>query len=110
MKDLESRMMNHADLLHQENIGLVIEKQEYNLFVLLKPKFGIDGNQYYVLLGEDLQCGVAGFGDTLYLAICDFNKSFHKEITRTRREGLIIASREHRTAQGLFRTYHHQGF
>ena len=35
-----------------------------------------DGNQWYFLLGEDLQSGVAGFGDTPYAAMIDFNKNY----------------------------------
>ena len=33
-------------------------------FYLLRPKIGIDGNQWFCLYGDDLQNGVAGFGDT----------------------------------------------
>lgn len=73
-----SRRQNHEDLQHQEKMNLIIEQLEYNLFATLKPKFGKDGNQWYVLYGEDLQSGIAGFGDTLYLAILDFNKQFYK--------------------------------
>jgi hypothetical protein len=49
------------------------------LFAMLKPKFGLDDGQYFVLLGEDLQSGICGFGNTLILAIRDFNAQFHKE-------------------------------
>lgn len=82
---IESSQRQHFEVLeHQERYNTIIEASEMNLFKLLSPKFGIDGNQYYVLYGDDLQSGVAGFGDTLYLAILDFNKSFHKPITKTR--------------------------
>lgn len=74
-------------LEHQVRMNVLIKAQEYNLFALLKPKFGVDGNQYYVLLGEDLQDGVAGFGDTLYSAILDFNKQFHKRLPNTNKWG-----------------------
>lgn len=49
---------------------------------MLKPKVSIDGNQWCVLYGENLQDGIAGFGDTLYLAILDFNKSFSTPIKK----------------------------
>jgi len=68
-------------LQHQEKLNAIIQEEEYCLFSMLKPKFGIDGNQYYVLYGEDLQSGIAGFGDTLHLAVIDFNRQFHKPIT-----------------------------
>jgi hypothetical protein len=73
---------NHdKDSTHQSEMNVLVEKEEINLFSILKPKVTIDGNQYCVLYGEDLQSGIAGFGDTLMSAIFDFNKSFHKPIT-----------------------------
>ena len=85
LNDLDSglllnRLVHQADLVHQNILATEIEKAEYNLFVMLKPKFGIDGNQYYVLYGDNLQEGVVGFGDTLYLAILDFNKKFNEKV------------------------------
>lgn len=75
-----SQVQWHNELQHQSKMALVNEQLEYNLFAMLKPNFGRDGNQYFVLLGEDLQSGIAGFGDTLYRAILDFNSQFHKPI------------------------------
>lgn len=81
LDQVESSQRQWFDTLqHQEKMNLIVEQEEYNRFAMLKPKVGIDGNQYFVLYGEDLQSGIAGFGDTLYLAILDFNKSFHKPI------------------------------
>jgi len=42
-------------------------------------KISLDGNQYCVLMGDNLQEGIAGFGDTLSQAMCDFDKNFHNE-------------------------------
>src|SRR5690349_12704995 len=70
----------NSDLQHEAVMTKLINEQEYSLFALLKPKFGRDGNQWFVLHGENLQEGTAGFGDTLYLAILDFNKSFNQPI------------------------------
>jgi len=52
-------------------------ENHYTLFALLKPKFGVDGNQFFVLLG-DLPTGIVGFGDTLHEAIGAWNADFHK--------------------------------
>ena len=38
-----------------------------------------DGNQWCFLCGEDLQSGIAGFGDTPQDAINDFIKNMEKE-------------------------------
>lgn len=67
----------HETLQHQEKMNTIVQEAEYALFAQLKPKISIDGNQYCVLLGENLHDGIAGFGDTLYLAILNFNKQFN---------------------------------
>ena len=76
--ELASRLHHDADIQHQSIMSRLIESEEYNLFVILKPKFYKDGNQWCVLLGENIMEGIVGFGDSLYLAILDFNKSFGK--------------------------------
>lgn len=71
---------NHdKDYTHQSEMNALVEAEEMNLFSILKPKISIDGNRYCILYGEDLQSGICGFGDTLMLAIYDFNKSFYKK-------------------------------
>lgn len=37
-----------------------------------------DGNQWCVLYGDNLQVGIAGFGDTPYKAMLAFEDKFHK--------------------------------
>ena len=44
--------------------------------VLHRPKLTIDGNRYFVLYGEDIRTGVAGFGDTVAEAMADFDKQW----------------------------------
>jgi len=65
---------------HREKMNLIIEQQEYNLVAILKPKITIDGNQWCVLYGENLQDGIAGFGETPYTAILNFNSAWNKKI------------------------------
>lgn len=59
----------------------IVENAEYNLVRMFGLAPYIDGNMWCVLLGENLQDGVCGFGKTPYLAVLDFNKAFHKEVT-----------------------------
>ena len=47
--------------------------------VLLKPSVYPDGNAWCALFGEDLQMGVAGFGDTPELACADFDKNWREQ-------------------------------
>ena len=42
-------------------------------FMLLRPRIFIDGNQWCALYGENLQDGVAGFGDTPAKAATQFD-------------------------------------
>ena len=50
-------------------------KQDLMTISMLSVKLSVDGNQYCYLLGEDLQSGIAGFGETPHLAMLDFNES-----------------------------------
>ena len=49
--------------------------------VLYKPKLFLDGNEYCVLYGENIQEGCAGFGNTPSKAMLDFNSNWFKELT-----------------------------
>lgn len=49
-------------------------------FILLRPRISIDGNQWCALYGENLQDGVAGFGDSPELAAWDFDKAWCEKI------------------------------
>ena len=75
-------MTDTRDWYYHERIQLDRQLQEVQLqmtaIAALKPKFGLDGNMYYFLLGENIQEGVAGFGATVneaayafYLACCN---------------------------------------
>ena len=74
-----SQRQHHEVIQHQEEMSLVVEKEEYNLFAMLKPKLCKDGNQWCCLYGENIQEGIVGFGDTPYLAILDWLGAWHKE-------------------------------
>lgn len=80
LKIESSQRQRFNDIQHQEKMNLIIEQEEYNLFAILKPKFykDEDDGEWVVLLGENLKKGIYGSGDTLYKAILNFNKSFHK--------------------------------
>lgn len=49
--------------------------------VLFKPTLMADGDKWCALLGDDLQVGVAGFGDTPAEAMIAFDQAFYKEQT-----------------------------
>lgn len=83
---LLSQLLHDATMKHQEEMNLIIEKEEMNLFSILRPKLFMDGNMWCVLYGDNLMDGIAGFGETVYKAILDFNASFHKKITYKKEE------------------------
>ena len=79
LNQVESSQRQHFDCMaHQEKMNLIVEQEEYNLFSMLKPKLYKDQNTWCCLLGEDIISGISGFGDTPYLAILDWQRSFHK--------------------------------
>ena len=53
---------------------------------MLKPRIFIDGNKWCALYGENLQDGVAGFGDSPEQAYWDFDKSWVTPLTQTKKE------------------------
>lgn len=44
--------------------------------VVFKPELARDGNMWYALFGENLQEGVAGFGETPFLAMAAFDSAW----------------------------------
>lgn len=44
--------------------------------VLFRPKMSVDGNQWCALYGDNIQDGVAGFGDSPAHAMREFDKAW----------------------------------
>ena len=72
-------MATQQDLIDQSNLNAAVEREEFNLFSLLRPSVTIDGNQWCVLYGDDLMTGIAGFGDTPYRAVLAFNNEWNRK-------------------------------
>lgn len=49
---------------------------------LMRPKIYLDGDHWCALYGENLQDGVAGFGESPEKAMEDFDKNWESVITR----------------------------
>lgn len=69
----------YSDRQHELKMAILYEQAEYNLFSMLKPRVFMDGDKWCVLYGDNLQDGVAGFGDTPHDAVIDFNKAWKKK-------------------------------
>lgn len=66
--------------IQEVRLAAAIEAQEFNLVAVLKPRIFIDGDRWCVLHGENLQDGVAGFGDCPLDAIYHFNKEWWRTL------------------------------
>lgn len=75
-----NHLHNNATMKHQSEMNVAVQNEEINLFALLKPTIKIDGNQWVVLYGDNLQDGVAGHGKSPMEAICDFNKAWYEKL------------------------------
>jgi len=47
---------------------------------IYRPRLSIDGNQWCALYGENLQDGVAGFGDSPAQAMADFDRNWNAKL------------------------------
>lgn len=76
---LANSIDHYESIQHQEKLNLIIAEQE----LLYVKTFGLtpfkDGNVWCVLLGENIQDGISGFGNSPLNAIIDFNKNFVHE-------------------------------
>jgi hypothetical protein len=55
-------------------------KDQMRPSAIYRPALSIDGNQWCALYGENLQDGVAGFGDSPALAMDDFDANWTKSL------------------------------
>lgn len=51
----------------------------FKLFSMIKPDIRRDEDVWEVFYGSNLMDGVVGYGDTPYLAVLDWNKSWNKK-------------------------------
>lgn len=82
---------HEAAVQHTIAAGVELARQETlsRPSYLLHPRLSIDGNQWCALYGENLQDGVAGFGDSPEAAYAAFDKAWHEPLAaiRAAREG-----------------------
>lgn len=69
----------HSELLFNELSYRSEEKHISSFPGNVGAKFSKDGNRFCWLLGENIQTGICGFGETAYLASLNFYNNFFKE-------------------------------
>ena len=73
----------HSAVMIQEDYRHMLSEHERPC-VLWKPSLTIDGNQWCALYGENLQDGVAGFGDSPADAMNDFDRNYVAKLPRSK--------------------------
>lgn len=78
MNYLEQQKLEDEILMVNEKRENEGELQMLRIITTLGLKLLKDGNKFCYLYGDDLQTGVAGFGDTPMEAVTSFNNNFMK--------------------------------
>ncbi len=99
MPDLDRLFREALDISHpmqmiqQEFMIAAGEMQRPS--VVFKPKLFPDGNMWCALFGDDLQNGVAGFGETPSLAMYDFDKNWRERRLPAPKADCEVCGEEH---------------
>jgi hypothetical protein len=86
-------MGNMRNILTEQFCATAIEMARPS--VVYRPTLMADGDMWCVLLGENIQIGIAGFGKTVAEAMTAFDQAFYKERTPD-------ATRQDRADNGQF--------
>jgi len=83
--EIDQANLNAVGKLYEANAMRFGTAQEADYFesrpsTRYKPKLSIDGNQWCALFGQNLQDGVAGFGDSPDEAYKDFDKKWFEKL------------------------------
>ena len=78
-EQIESSQRQNYETRQHESKMYVLDVAERLAYVSsLRPTIKKDGNKWCVLYGENLQEGIAGFGDTPMQAVDDFNFAMNR--------------------------------
>jgi hypothetical protein len=83
--------MSHQELQERAAYYAVINEEErMRPCVIWKPRLSIDGNKWCAIHGDNLQDGVAGFGDSPAEAMVEFDKAWNAKLAK--QEGLVAGA------------------
>ena len=74
LQEHDSRAISDTEIRRIENL------ERLDLISRINPKLSKDGDKFCYLLGDNLQEGIAGFGNTVYDAMVDFCHVFYSEM------------------------------
>lgn len=76
--------INHYEFLqHQEKLNYHITKNQLVFIETFNIKPYKDGNQWCVILGENIQEGIVGFGNSPFEAIVNFNNNMYQSLKQS---------------------------
>ena len=76
---LRSQLSFQADMVYNEEMSAAVSKRDYAIISMLNIKPYKDGVKWCFLYGDNIQDGVAGFGDTPFDAMIDFNAAWFRK-------------------------------
>lgn len=79
---MENQILNSSfqqDLFNIIN-PTMLERMDWNLFSTVKPTLVREGDKWMCLLGDNIQVGICGFGDSPYKAVLKWNEEMYKKI------------------------------
>jgi len=68
----------HFEMEHNARLELIFEQKELFLFSTIRPKLFEDGNSWCCLYGDNIQEGVAGFGNSPIESIYNWIENMKK--------------------------------
>lgn len=85
-------MSHWAEVTHAANASAAAQHEAAALeaqrpSVLWRPSVSIDGNKWCALYGDNLQDGVAGFGDSPAAAMVDFDRNWFAALSHVPVQG-----------------------
>ena len=81
LEQIESSQRQHYETMrHNTMMEGICTANDMALFVSLKPRLFIDGNQWCVLYGDNIHDGICGFGSSPIRAILCWNAEWHRSL------------------------------
>lgn len=81
LNQADSSMLANHLIFQSSNHYAALVAETCRPSVIFKPKVFPDGNMWCALYGDNLQDGVAGFGDSPELAASDFDFEWHAKLS-----------------------------
>jgi len=75
----------HSFIQAVQTMAECIEDSQTAPHVLMRPKVFLDGDKWCALYGDNLQDGVAGFGESPSEAMTDFDKNWSIKLPKNKR-------------------------